>query len=151
MPSFSSAQRQRLVWWALWAAFQIGIVIIYIFVGMPKSQSPVDVPGLAKHGKVTFSNDLVDPPAKKEPVLWQLALIPVLISVVLRWTVLPTIEEPTKALSVMVIGIALAEATCFQGIFIFPSHQFPLFFASAAGIFQFIPIYVGRYFPAGVD
>jgi len=63
-----------------------------------------------------------------------------------RWSVLPMLKDAQKALPVFVVGIALAEMSCFLGLFIFPSHQMPLFIASVLGIFQFIPLFVGRYF-----
>jgi len=81
-----------------------------------------------------------------EPAYWQLAFLPVLISGVLRWTVLPAMRDAVKALPFFVVGIAMAETTCFLGIFIFPSHQTPLFIACVLGIFQFIPVYYGSYF-----
>lgn len=128
MDEKASPQQQRLVWWTLWSAFQIGIVVIYKFLG---------------HSHASASEN--------EPTLWQLGLLPALISGAIRWSLLPTFKEAEKALPFFVMGIALAEATCFLGIFIFPSHQKPLFIASLVGIFQFIPVYVGRYFPPTDD
>ncbi|MEA3208021.1 MAG: hypothetical protein QOE70_1078 [Chthoniobacter sp.] len=118
-----SPQQERLVWWILWASFQIGIVFIYVFIG--------------KTGSSTAAN---------EPTFWPVGLFPVLISGVIRWSFLPTLKEGAKALPFFILGIALAEASCFLGIFIFPSHQTHLFVASALGIFQFIPFYFDRYF-----
>jgi hypothetical protein len=116
-------QQQIIVWWVLWAAFQSGILVIYFFLGQAQSFTPTD-----------------------EPTLWQLAFLPVLISGAIRWSLLPQLNDATKALPCFIVGIALAEMSCFLGIFIFPSHKLPLFVASAAGIFQFIPIYAGRYY-----
>ena len=114
----------RIVWWVLWAAFQIGIFVIYF--NLSKSTLP-----------------------KTEPALWQLGFIPVLISGAIRWSLLPLLKDAQKALPALILGMAMAEMTCFLGMFVFPSHKLLLFVASAAGIFQFIPFYAGRFFRAG--
>src|SRR4051794_21341484 len=111
-------QQQRLVWWILWAAFQIGIVVIYNFLGRAHRSSPEEL----------------------KP--WQLGLVPALISGAIRWSLLPALKDAPKALPFFIVGIAMAEMSCFLGIFIFPSHQIQLFIASFVGIFQLIPIYV---------
>jgi hypothetical protein len=116
-------QQQRVVWWALWTAFQAGIVIIYVVLG---KQTPASLP--------------------HEPGLWQLGFIPVLISGAIRWSLLPMMKDALRGLPFFIVGIALAEATCFIGLFVFPSHKTELFAASAIGIFQFIPIFLGRFF-----
>ena len=119
----STPQQQRLVWWILWVAFQIGLVVIYVFLGKARS-SP--------HGN--------------ELAFWQLGILPALVSGAIRWSLLPTFKAAEKALPFFIIGIALAEMSCFLGLFIFPSHKTQLFAASFIGIFQFIPVYFGRYF-----
>ena len=118
-------QQQRVVWWILWAVFQIGIVVIYFFLGKPMTSVPTSA-------------------------FWQVGFFPVLISGAVRWSVLPQFKDAPKALPIFIIGIALAELSCFLGLFVFPAHRLPLFIASVIGIFQFIPIYFGRYFGANV-
>jgi len=122
-PTSSSPQPAQplVVWWALWAAFQIGIVFIYFKLGQSASA-----------------------PHSHEPSPWQLGLLPALISGAIRWSIFPRIRNAQKALPLFIIGIALAEVSCFLGMFIFPSHKLPLFVASLIGIFQFIPYYAGR-------
>ena len=113
-----------IVWWALWAAFQIGIAFIYF--------------NLAKSSGA--------PPPVHESPLWALAFLPVLISGAIRWSLLPRFRNAVQALPIFVLGLALAEVSCFLGIFIFPSHKLPLFIGSVLGIFQFIPIYAARFY-----
>lgn len=103
--------------------FQIGIVVIYVFLHKP-------VPSFSAN----------------EPTFWQLGLLPALISGAIRWSLLPAFKSAEKALPFFIMGIALAEMSCFLGIFIFPSHQAQLFVASFVGIFQFIPTYFSRYY-----
>jgi hypothetical protein len=113
-----------VVWWAMWAAFQIGIAFIYFKLG--KSSGA--------------------PPPVHEPAFWQLGFFPVLISGAIRWSLLPRFRNSIQALPVFILGLALAEVSCFLGIFIFPSHKLLLFIGSVIGIFQFIPLYAGRFY-----
>lgn len=73
--------------------------------------------------------------------------MPVVLSVVVRWLVLPRAVIPQLALPLFIVGIALAEATCFFGLFIFPEHKQALVLTSALGIFQFIPLFARRFYP----
>ena len=77
---------------------------------------------------------------------WFLAAVPVLISGILRWVVLPRITDAIKAFPIFVIGIAMAEATLFLGIFMFRSHHRDLLILSALGILQFIPFFARRFY-----
>jgi hypothetical protein len=112
---------QVMVWWALWAAFQTGIFFIYHFLRTPAEPAP-------------------DP----SPV-WLAGAVPFLLSVVVRWAVLPRVSNAQLAFQLFVAGIALAETSCFMGLFIFPAHRAPLFYLSAAGIFQFLPTFASRF------
>lgn len=72
-------QQQRIVWWFLWVAFQIGIVVLFFF--------------------------LRKPPASTQPAeLWQVGFLPVLISGAVRWSVLPMLKDAQKALPLFVVG-----------------------------------------------
>lgn len=114
------------VWWALWAAFQIGIVVIYFFLTKSSSTS-----------------------SRPEPAPWVVALLPVLISGALRWSLLPKITDAVRALPIFVVGIAMAEATCFIGIFVFPAHKLILFCAAFIGILQYMPLFASRLVKPG--
>jgi hypothetical protein len=122
----TNAPQPLIVWWVLWGAFQFGIIAIYQFLGQSSTTPPPN-----------------------EPALWQLGLLPVLISGALRWSLLPKIEDGTKAFVVFILGVALAEMMCFLGLFIFPSHKTLFFAASLLGILQFIPVFAGRYTKTG--
>ena len=118
---------QLVVWWTLWAAFQVGIFMIYFFLGKFSSGGG----------------------ASAESITWLAAITPVLFSAAIRWVILPRVAAATAALPLFIVGIALAEATCFLGLFIFPPHKLELFILSAFGIFQFIPYYAGRFVDGG--
>jgi hypothetical protein len=129
METQAPTPRQQLVtWWVLWFAFQVGICVMYKFL----------------HRQPPLPSD--------DSSLWLIATIPALMSTSLRWAVLPRLDDPAKALPVIILGIAFAEATAFLGIFIFPAHHWELFLAAFAGIAQWVPIYAGRFFHAnGAD
>jgi len=117
--------KQRLtVWWILWATFQTGIFVIYHFLSAAQRPQPMTAASSA----------------------WLVGLAPVAFSAILRWLVLPRVQSAQAALPLFIMGIAMAEATCFLGLFIFPAHKQELFILSALGIFQFIPIFARRYF-----
>ena len=121
-PTSPSPKQQLAVWWVIWAAFQSGIVVIYYFLGRDAAAT-----GSAL-------------------AIWPLAFVPVLLSGAVRWAVLPMFHDAQKALPFFVLGLALAEVTCFLGIFVFPAHKIPLFAASVLGILQFMPLFATRYF-----
>ncbi len=121
----NEAKAQMTVWWVLWAAFQIAIFIYYHFLG----------------------NTGVQPrPQRVDSFIWLAGFAPLTISAIVRWLVLPRTRDAQSALPLFIVGIAMAEATCFLGLFIFPAHRQELFIWSAIGVFQFIPYFVPRYF-----
>src|SRR5690349_3074408 len=90
------AKVQLLVWWILWASILVGLVLIYVFVarGAPK-------------------------PAAAKDVLVNLAgVVPLFVSIVIRWLVLPRYHDLTRALPAFIVGLALAEACGILGIFL---------------------------------
>lgn len=115
---------QLLVWWVLWAAFQSGVFMFDFFLVNRDST-----------------------PAPDTSPIWMAAALPFVMSVVIRWGVLPRFNNAQQALPVFIVGIACAEMTCFLGIFIFPAHQRELFILSVLGIAQYIPIFARRFFP----
>lgn len=125
-----SPRQQIIVWWVLWAAFLQGIFMIYFFLG--------------KHGA-----DRVEPATPDSP-LWLVAVTPVAVSAIIRWVVLPKLTHPQTGLVALIVGIALAEASCFLGLFVFSRHQTELFAMSVLGIAQFAPVYARRFFGSGI-
>ena len=121
----NQAKQQLIVWWMLWATFQTGVFMFYYFLGgsTPSPESPSgDTP------------------------LWLAGLAPLAVATVIRWLVLPRAPSAPLAFPLFIVGIAMAEATSFLGLFIFPEHKQELCLLSAFGIFQFIPYFATRYF-----
>jgi cytochrome bd-type quinol oxidase subunit 2 len=121
---------QMNVWWILWAAFQVGIFIMYQNLTKGAAQRP----------QAHAIDSALDS-------YWLAALAPLAMSIIVRWLILPRVRIAQTALVFFIVGIAFAESVCFLGIFIFPAHKEQLLVCSLAGIFQFIPYYVGRYYP----
>ena len=117
-------KQQVLVWWILWGAFQSGLFLIYFLLGSTSIQAS---------------------PSSESSFGWLAAAIPVVLSAIIRWLVLPHARNVQGALQIFIIGICLAEATCFLGLFLFPAHKLGLFVISALGIFQYLPYFAGRY------
>ena len=114
---------QLMIWWFLWISFLVGICVIYNALGKQAGSRP-------------------------DPFPWQWFALPVFFSMVVRWIVLPRINQAQMALVAFVLGIAFAESACFMGLFIVPSHRADLFLLSALGIFQFMPYFAGRFYGA---
>jgi hypothetical protein len=121
----NQAKQQLTVWWVLWATFQTGIFVFYHFLGSTGAGP--------------------QPPTAESPV-WLAAIAPVALSAIVRWLVLLRAQSAQTALLLFILGIAMAEATCFLGLLIFPAHKQELLMLSALGIFQFIPFFARRFF-----
>jgi hypothetical protein len=122
MNSDASHPKQILVWWVIWFAFLIGVVQIYFTLGKTSASSVA---------RASFNF---------------LGLVPFVVSSLIRWIVLPKMQLPQAALVAFIVGIAIAEASCFVGLFLMPAHKLELFVLSILGIIQFAPFFARRYF-----
>lgn len=122
------AQRNRakiLVWWIIWGAILSGLVAIYFFIGR-------DLP---------VPKDL--PPEKLLTGL--VGVIPLFVSVVIRWLVLPRYTDMNRAFVMFIIGLSLAEGCGILGIFLGGPYRDDLFLLGVFGIVQYIPIFAKNY------
>lgn len=125
-PATPTLRQHQLIMWVLWIAFLNGIIMFRIFLAQPLP------PGAA---------------APRDTFPWAASLFPVLVATLIRWLLLPRAKDPQQGLVTMILGIALAEATSFLGIFLTPSHLNLLCGASFLGAFQFAPTWASRFFP----
>ena len=124
--STATPRHQQLVMWVLWFAFLQGIILFRVFLAKPLPPGSI-------------------PPPDAFP--WGVSLMPALLSSVIRWQLLPRAQQAQQGLVYMILGIALAEATCFFGLFLTPSKLNLLFAASFLGVFQFAPLWARHFFP----
>lgn len=114
-----------IVWWIIWSALLIGVVVIYYFLG----RGP-------------------QPPPVSNPFPHLVGLVPLFISVLLRWLALPKQRDPMKAYILLVIGTAMAEGCAILGIFLGGPFRDELFTLGALGIVQWMPLYARGLFAA---
>lgn len=124
MSTESSADKTKqmlLVWWIAWAAVLGGLVVIYLVLG----RGPVKP----------------EPVADKEVLKHLVGLVPLFVSVVIRWLVLPRFDSLQRAFPLYIVGLALAEACGILGIFLGGPFRDDLFVLGVLGVTQFVPIF----------
>lgn len=117
-------QPPAIVWWVIWASMLIGVFVIYFTTStgvVETSRTPTESP------------------------LWMVAFAPFVISSILRWLVLSRVSSAQLAFPLFIAGMALAEATCLTGLFVFPRHSTDLFALSVLGIAQYVPYFASRF------
>jgi hypothetical protein len=115
----NATQRKPMIWWILWFVFLLSIPQYYFFFGKAPST------------------------ATSIPVL--IGVIPFVLSGIVRWVILPRIKNAGVAFALFIVGIAVAEACCFFGLFLIPAHKQDLFILSILGIVQFAPFFARKY------
>lgn len=114
-----------LIFWIVWFAILQGLVLIQFFVG----------------GGIPKGADQGDPPTLSLAIAGALAFA----SLAIRYMVIPKIRTVSKLLPAMIIGLALAEAVGFVGIFLvgkeFPSTRLGLFVLALCCIISLAPVY----------
>ena len=77
--------------------------------------------------------------------LWLACLAPLIAATLIRWIVLPKIEEQKKLLVAMIVGLALSEQPIFFSLFLigsdYPQNQIAVLFVSVVSLIQFAPSY----------
>lgn len=111
------------VWWIIWGAILVSLCAIWWSFGFLK------LSGNAPHRNPFY--DLV-------------GLVPLFVSIVVRWLVLPRYTDGARAFVVFIAGLALAEVAGILGIFLGGPYRDDLFLLGALGIAQFVPLYTKR-------
>jgi hypothetical protein len=125
MLSALDAQRlkgQLMVFWIIWASILAGLIIIYLFLG----QKPLK-PVVAAELPVNLAG-----------------IVPLFISIVVRWLVLPRCEVLMRAFPVFIVGLALAEACGLMGIFLGGPYRESLFVLGVLGVTSYVPLFAKR-------
>lgn len=119
-PDAQRARTQLMVFWIIWASILAGLIVIYAVLG----QKPV---------KPVVAADL--------PVNL-VGIVPLFISIVIRWLVLPRCRDFARAFPVYVVGLALAEACGLLGIFLGGPYRESLFVLGVLGVTSYVPVFV---------
>jgi len=125
MVAGSDGQRLRgrlLVFWILWGSILAGLCAIYLFLG----RGPIK-PG---------------PTPNLTAVLF--AMAPLLVSIVIRWLVLPRMAGAGPVLGMFIAGLALSEACGLIGIFLGEAYRDSLFMVGLLGVVSYMPVFVKR-------
>ncbi|HLP24688.1 MAG TPA: hypothetical protein VK477_03345 [Acidobacteriota bacterium] len=123
LPDAQLIRQRLLVWWIIWFALLTGVCVLYFVLG----RGPMR-------------------PAAANPFHNLVGLVPLFVSIVIRWLVLPRYTDGQKAFVVFVLGCALAEACSILGIFLGGPYRDDLFLLGALGIAQFVPLYARRLY-----
>lgn len=122
-PDAQRIRTQLLVWWVIWAAILTGLVVIYAFLG--RGPLPAVVPGA-------------------NPLANLVGLVPLFVSIIIRWLVLPRSVDPRAAFVLFIAGLALAEGCGILGIFLGGPYREDLFVLGALGVTCYVPLYARR-------
>jgi hypothetical protein len=87
MPGYDERKikARLLVWWACWAASLGGVILIYFVIVGDKPLPPV---------------------SRENPLQGLAGFVPLFLSVVIRWLVLPRATDPNRALVLFIAGLA---------------------------------------------
>jgi hypothetical protein len=116
---------QLMIWWIIWAGIFTGLIVIYYFLG--RGPLPPAVPGA-------------------NPFANLVGLVPLFVSIVIRWLVWPRSAAPGPAFVMFIIGLALAEGCGLLGIFLGGPYREDLFVLGLLGVAQFVPLNVRRFY-----
>jgi F0F1-type ATP synthase membrane subunit c/vacuolar-type H+-ATPase subunit K len=120
-----NVQREKaylLIWWIIWAAILAGLALLYALLG----RGPV-------------------PPSPPADVLVNLAgMVPLFVSIVIRWLVLPRYTDERRALVVFIVGLALAETCGILGLVLGHQYRDDLFVLGVLGVAQYVPLFVKK-------
>jgi hypothetical protein len=123
LPNASLIRQRLLVWWIVWLSLLVGVCVIYFALG----RGPMR-------------------PAAANPFKDLIGLVPLFVSIVIRWLVLPRYTDGRKAFVMFILGCALAEGCSLIGIFFGGPYRDDLFLLGALGIAQFVPFYARRLY-----
>jgi hypothetical protein len=121
-PDAQRLNARLLIFWIIWGSILAGLVVIYALFGRGSV-------------KPTVASDL--------PV--NLAgVVPLFISIVVRWLVLPRCQDVMKMFPIYIIGLALAEACGLLGIFLGGPYRDSLFLLGLLGVTSYVPLFAKR-------
>lgn len=119
------AQRLKvrlMIFWLIWGSILAGLVVIYAFLG----QGPVK-PVVAADLPVNLAG-----------------IVPLFVSIIIRWLLLPRFHDFSRVLPVYIIGLALAEACGLLGVVLGGPYRESLFVLGVLGVTSYVPLFAKR-------
>ena len=111
--------------WVIWGAILIGLFVVQFYMG----------------GGIPTGDQMENPPT----VMSLICIAGVAIGTLIRWLVIPKLNDNLKLLRAMIVGLALCEGSGIQQIFLlgkeYPDTQKLIFVLAVLGVVQFAPTY----------
>ncbi|MDC0280478.1 hypothetical protein OAL03_02870 [Akkermansiaceae bacterium] len=115
----------QIIAWVIWGAILLGLFVLQFFIG----------------GGIPTGDQMENPPT----VMSLICIAGVAIGTLIRWLVIPKLNDNLKLLRAMVVGLALCEGSGIQQIFLlgkeYPDTQKLIFVLAVLGVVQFAPTY----------
>jgi hypothetical protein len=109
------------VWWVAWFVIQVGNGLSHTVLSKSKQPPP----------EVSISQDL-----------WFLALAPLLVSMFIRFRLLPKQAGTPNGLALAVAGAGLCEMSLMLGHLLFHPHMKTFGILTAMGVAMYVPVYL---------
>ena len=115
----------QLIAWVIQGAILMGLFVLQFFIG----------------GGIPTGDQMENPPT----VMSLICIACVAIGTLIRWLVIPKLNEKPKLLRAMVVGLALSQGSGLMQIFLlgkeYPDTQKLIFVLAVLGVVQFAPTY----------
>ena len=121
-PDAERLRTRLLVFWIIWGSILAGLIMIYVLLG----RGPVK-PVVAAELPVNLAG-----------------VVPLFISVVVRWLILPRGRDVKIVFPTFIAGLVLAEACGLMGIFLGGPYRDSLFVLGVLGVTSYVPLFVKR-------
>ena len=121
-PDAELLRRRLLIFWIVWGSILAGLVVIYLLLG----RGPVK-PVVAADLPVNLAG-----------------VVPLFVSTIVRWLVLPRCTDLRRAFPVFIVGLVLAEACGLMGVFLGGPYRDSLFLLGVLGVMSYVPLFARR-------
>ena len=115
----------QIIAWVIWGAILIGLFVLQFFIG----------------GGIPTGDQMENPPT----VMSLICIAGVAIGTLIRWLVIPKLNDNLKLLPAMIVGLALCESSGLLQMFLlgkeYPDTQKLIFVLAVLGVVQFAPTY----------
>lgn len=127
MPGYDARQikARLLVWWIVWGSILASLLVVYLVLAQGKP---------------------LPAPSADNPLVGLIGVIPLFVSIVVRWLMLARATDPNRAFVLFVVGIALAEGCGILGIVLGGPYRDSLFVLGVLGVTQYVPFYAKKLF-----